>query len=103
MNELVKRGYGGDATLSVEYVMRRYGVSKISIRNKNFQKQAIVRMLDDCVNNFALYNFTQEEMKKGSNVWMYFFEHHNPKITSGLKLFLPVNSKFMLIDILIYF
>uniref|UniRef100_A0AC34R508 Carboxylesterase type B domain-containing protein n=1 Tax=Panagrolaimus sp. JU765 TaxID=591449 RepID=A0AC34R508_9BILA len=97
MNKLIADVYGPEEAVNIDEVREAYGITNARMKSKKFKAEAIVDMLDDNVNNFALYNFAQNERRRGSKVWLYYFEHHNPVITAGLKLFMPFSGKFELV------
>uniref|UniRef100_A0AC34RGV0 Carboxylesterase type B domain-containing protein n=1 Tax=Panagrolaimus sp. JU765 TaxID=591449 RepID=A0AC34RGV0_9BILA len=100
MNKLIADVYGPEEAVNIDEVQavnidevrEAYGITIARMKSKKFKAEAIVDMLDDNVNNFALYNFAQNERRRGSKVWLYYFEHHNPVITAGLKLFMPFSA-----------
>uniref|UniRef100_A0AC34R7N4 Carboxylesterase type B domain-containing protein n=1 Tax=Panagrolaimus sp. JU765 TaxID=591449 RepID=A0AC34R7N4_9BILA len=79
-------------SINFEDLKKAYGLTDLSIKDKKFRNKTIVLMMDDLVNNFALYNFAELERKKGSNVWIYYFDQHNPGITRMLHYFMPFEA-----------
>ena len=93
MNKIICAIYGSESGHPIEEFKKAYGVTDLAIKDKNFLNKAIVHILNDNVNNYALYNYCQSERKRGSVVWMYIFEHHNPNIISHLSFLLPFNGE----------
>ena len=81
--------------LTLDEFRKMYGITDMSKRDKPFIKKTVVHIMSDLINNVAWYNFMIAERERGSQVWSFTFEHHNPKILSGLKVMLPMNSEFI--------
>ena len=80
--------------LILDEFRKLYGLIELSQSDRPQMKRKIVQMMGDMINNIAWFNFMTAERERGSQVWSFIFEHHNPKILMGLKVMLPMNSSF---------